>query len=453
VLKAANPDAQRRYENALEARERSHLADLLMLSHEPMFSWKLDGAIEFWNAGAEQLYGFTANEAVGHSSHSLLQTKFPIQVAELRSELRNNGYWAGELRHTCKEGREVIVDSRMQLLGDDTVLEVNRDITQLRALLTTLQEDEQRLRSLAAIVESSDDAIVSKDLDGLITSWNKGAERVFGYSAEEAIGQPITIVIPRDRQDEEPTILTRIRRGERIEHFETIRQRKNGSLIVVSLSVSPVKDAEGKIVGASKIARDITEQKRSLEQIATLAREAEHRSKNLLSTVQATVMLSQSDTPEGLKRVIDGRIRALSNVHSLFVQTRWIGADLSTIAAQELAPYSANSPTRVRIDGPQVLLAPDAAQAVAVTLHELATNAAKYGALSAANGRVDLKWSREADGGLHLLWKETDGPRVEEPTRKGFGGRVIEQMIAGRSGKACFDWRVEGLVCEITLKV
>jgi two-component sensor histidine kinase len=86
-------------------------------------------------------------------------------------------------------------------------------------------------------------------------------------------------------------------------------------------------------------------------------------------------------------------------------------------------------------------------------LHELATNAAKYGALSAANGRVDLKWSHEADGGLHLLWKETDGPKVEEPTRKGFGGRVIEQMIAGRSGKARFDWRVEGLVCEITLKV
>jgi PAS domain S-box-containing protein len=286
------------------------LPDLLMLSHEPMFAWKLDGAIEFWNAGAEQLYGFVPNEALGHSSHSLLQTKFSIEFAELRSQLRNKRYWAGELRHICKDGREVTVDSRMQLLGDDTVLEVNRDVTQFRALLATLQESEQRLRWVAAIVESSDDAIVSKNLDGVITSWNKGAERVFGYSAEEAIGQPITIVIPHDRQDEEPTILTRIRRGERIEHFETIRQRKNGSLIVVSLSVSPVKDAEGKIVGASKIARDVTEQRRSQEMIATLAREAEYRSKNLLSTVQATVMLSQSDTPEGLKRVIEGRIRA-----------------------------------------------------------------------------------------------------------------------------------------------
>jgi PAS domain S-box-containing protein len=429
------------------------LADLLMLSHEPMFAWKLDGAIEFWNAGAERLYGFAPNEAVGHSSHSLLQTKHPIELAELRSQLRNKRYWAGELRHLCKDGRKVIVDSRMQLLGDNTVLEVNRDVTQFKALLATLQESEQRLRSVAAIVESSDDAIVSKNLDGVITSWNKGAERIFGYSAEEAIGQPITIVIPHDRLDEEPAFLTRIRRGERIDHFETIRQQKNGSLIAVSLSVSPVKNAEGKIVGAAKIARDITEQKRSQERIATLAQEAEHRSKNLLSIVQATVMLSQSDTPEGLKSAIEGRIRAISNVHSLFAQTRWIGADLSTIAAQELAPYSADSPTRVRIDGPPVLLAPDAAQAVAATLHELATNAAKYGALSAANGRVDLKWSHEAGGELDLLWKETDGPKVQEPTRKGFGGRVIEQMIAGRSGKVRFDWRVDGLVCEITLKV
>jgi len=310
----------------------------------------------------------------------------------------------------------------MQLLGDNTVLEVNRDVTQFKALLATLQESEQRLRSVAAIVESSDDAIVSKNLDGVITSWNKGAERIFGYSAEEAIGQPITIVIPHDRLDEEPAFLTRIRRGERIDHFETIRQQKNGSLIAVSLSVSPVKNAEGKIVGAAKIARDITEQKRSQERIATLAQEAEHRSKNLLSIVQATVMLSQSDTPEGLKSAIEGRIRAISNVHSLFAQTRWIGADLSTIAAQELAPYSADSPTRVRIDGPPVLLAPDAAQAVAATLHELATNAAKYGALSAANGRVDLKWSHEAGGETCFGRRQTALKCKSQPARVSVAG-------------------------------
>jgi len=349
------------------------LADLLMLSYEPMFAWKLHGVIEFWNTGAERLYGFAPHEAVGHSSHSLLQTKFPIELAELRSQLRNERYWAGELRHVCKEGREITVDSRMQLLGDDTVLEVNRDVTEVRALLNALQEGEQRLRSLAAIVESSDDAIVSKSLDGIVTSWNWGAERIFGYTAAEAVSQPISIVIPADRQSEEREILTRIKRGERIDHFETIRQRKDGTLIAVSLSVSPVKDVNGKIVGASKIARDITEQKRSQEQIATLAREAEHQSKNLLATVQATVRLSQSETPNGLKLAIEGRIQSLANVHSLFVKTRWIGADLSTIAAQELAPYSEKNQRHVRIDGPPVVLEPDVAQVIAMTLHELAT--------------------------------------------------------------------------------
>ena len=194
------------------------------------------------------------------------------------------------------------------------------------------------MRSLASIVQSSDDAIVSKDLNGVIISWNPGAERIFGYSAGEAVGQPITIVIPQDRQDEEQTILARIRRGEHIDHFETVRQRKDGSQIIISLSVSPVKDTGGTIVGASKIARDITAQKRDQEQIATLAREAEHRSKNLLANALATVKLSQADTVAGLKQAIEGRLRALANVHSLFVETRWVGAELSKIATQE-NPY------------------------------------------------------------------------------------------------------------------
>ena len=562
---------------------------MLTLSYEPMLAWRLDGPIDFWNTGAERLYGFAPEEAVGRESHALLQTKFPIELADLRSQLRNGRYWSGELRHICKDGREVTVDSRMQLLGDDTVLEVNRNVTEVKALITgqaalarelsatvakfealfnqsgifagimdlhgylreannlsleqcgytreevldrpfwdtpwwrgseemkariwfateqaalgnifreelrywvadgserivdfamhpirdqsgavmfvhptgiditerkqaeaALLESEQRLRWLASIVESSDDAIVSKNLNGTITSWNSGAERVFGYTAGEAIGRPITIVIPQDRQDEEREILTRIRRGERIDHFETVRQRKHGSLIAVSLTVSPVKNAEGKIVGASKIARDITEQKRNQEQIATLAREAEHRSKNLLANVQATVNLSQSDTSEGLKRAIEGRIQALANVNSLFVDSRWIGAELSSIATQELAPYSEKSKTRVRIEGPQVLLEPNAAQTIAVILHELTTNAAKYGALSTANGQIDLKWSHEADRRLHLRWTETGGPAVQEPTHRGFGRRVTEQMIAQLKGKTRFGWRAEGLVCEIILQV
>jgi PAS domain S-box-containing protein len=427
-----------------------HFGKLLTLSYEPMLVWKLDGPIEFWNAGAERLYGFSPGEAIGQSSHAILQTKFPSSLSQVCAQLRDTGQWSGELRHICKNGGEVIVDSRMQLL-DDTVLEVNRDITDRKQIENALGETEQRLRWLASIVESSDDVIVSKNLDGIVTSWNRGAERIFGHTAAEAIGQPITIVIPEDRQDEERDILTRIRRGARIDHFETIRQRKDGSLIVVSLTVSPVKNADGKIVGASKIARDITEQKRSQERIATLAREAEHRSKNVLATVQAAVNLSRADTSEDLKKAIEGRIQALANVHSLFVESRWIGADLSAIAAQELAPFSAQG--RVGIEGPAVLLEPNTAQAFAVSLHELATNAAKYGSLSENMGQVRLEWVQSADRELVLRWTETSGPPVEPPTRKGFGSRVITGMIKQLKGKVRFDWQPGGLVCEISVPV
>jgi PAS domain S-box-containing protein len=563
------------------------MRDLLMLSYEPILVWRLDGGVESWNAGAERLYGFRPEEALGRVSHTLLQTKFPIEVAELTAQLQNGRYWSGELRHTCKDGREVVVDSRMQLLDDGTVLEVNRDVTEIKALAarqatlarelsaaaakfealfnqsgifagivdlqgylrdanslslewcgytreqvldrpfwdtpwwrgseeikarirfatdqaaagfafreelpywlgdgrerildfamhpirdpsgsvmflhptgieiterkqveTALRESEQRLRWIGAVVESSDDAIVSKNLDGIITSWNRGAERLFNYTAEEAIGQPITLIIPQDRLDEERVILARIRQGERIDHFETVRQPKHGGLISVSLTVSPVKNAEGKTVGASKIARDVTEQKRNQERISVLAREAEHRSKNVLSNVQAIVNLSESDTSEGLKRVISGRIQAMSNVHSLFVETRWTGAELSAIAMQELAPYL-DEHERVRMEGPEVLLAPDVAQAVAVTLHELATNASKYGALSDAKGQIKLTWSHAEDGQLTLRWTELGGPRVNVPQRLGFGSRLIEGTISQLGGKARFDWPSEGLVCEIALQ-
>jgi PAS domain S-box-containing protein len=305
---------------------------------------------------------------------------------------------------------------------------------------------------LASIVEFGNDAIMSTNLDRIITSWNKGAERLFGYLAEEAIGKPISILVPPERRHEDDVIVERLRRGERIEHFETIRRRKDGNLIDVSLTISPVRDAEGTIVGASRIARDITQRKRNEAQIAVLAREAEHRAKNLLANVQAIVHLSQSDTPRGLKDVIEGRIRALADVHSLFVKSRWAGAELGCLIRQELSPYSRQGEERTQIDGPTVMLKPDMAQAIAVALHELATNAAKYGALSVANGRVHVEWSRAADGRLVLRWTEAGGPPVSPPARKGFGSHAVEAMMRGQvGGDVQIDWRTEGLACEIAL--
>ena len=140
---------------------------------------------------------------------------------------------------------------------------------------------ERAAQHYAAIVESSTDAILSKDLNGVITSWNRGAQLLFGYTAEEAVGQPVTLLIPVDRHDEEPFILARIRRGESVDHYETIRQTKDGRLIDISLTVSPIKNESGEIIGASKIARDISESKRDQERLKLLLREMDHRVKNL----------------------------------------------------------------------------------------------------------------------------------------------------------------------------
>ena len=336
----------------------------------------------------------------------------------------------------------------------DVIARQAADLIERARTETVLREREEQTRWLAAIVKSSDDAIVSKNLDGFITSWNKGAERIFGYLAEEVIGKHVTILIPLERQDEEPTILDRIRRGERIDHYETVRRRKDGSLIDISLTVSPVRGLGDRIVGASKIARDISERKRAEAQIAILAREAEHRAKNMLAIVQAAVHLSHSDTPEGLKRAIEGRIQALANVHRLFVETRWAGADVRNIVAQELSPYCREGDERAQIEGPNLMVEPSVAQAIAVTVHELSTNAAKYGALSVAHGRVQIEWSRLPDDRFALRWTESNGPPVQPPASRGFGMRVMESMIAAQpNGEISFAWHPRGLTCKITMPV
>src|SRR5690606_34047237 len=172
---------------------------------------------------------------------------------------------------------------------------------------------------LAAIVESSQDAIISKDLTGIIMSWNRSAERLFGYRAEEVIGKPIGTIIPPGREEEGLELLTRLRRGERIEHFETIRLRKDGSLIDVSLAISPIRDASGRIIGASKIARDITERRRAEEHYRMLMREMNHRIKNLFALAIGIVAISarSAGSVKELASAVRERLGALARAHSL----------------------------------------------------------------------------------------------------------------------------------------
>jgi PAS domain S-box-containing protein len=376
---------RRRVEEELRAQAR-----LLDLTHDSVFSRGMDDKITYWNHGAEELYGWTREEALGKVCHQLTQTIFPAPLAGINAELLRTGRWEGELVHTKRDGTQLVVSSRWSLLRDElsrsaAILETNNDITESKQAEEALRRSERYLAEaqrlshtgswafsanskiaaywseedfriwgfdpqqglpdrervfkrihpedfrrvyeksmkalrektdytdefrivlpdgevrhihalahpvlsasgeiaeyvgthvditerkraeeaqlrLASIVASSDDAIISKTLDGIITTWNAGAQRIFGYAAEEAVGRPITMLIPPDRHGEEAQIIERLRRGESVHHFETVRLRKDGREIHVSLAISPIKDAAGQIIGASKIARDITERKRA----------------------------------------------------------------------------------------------------------------------------------------------------------------------------------------------
>ncbi len=248
-------------------RQLSLKSGLIDLSDEAIFAWALDDGIVEWNTGSERLYGYSRSEALGRISHELLGTIHPESIDSVLSRLTRQHHWSGELRHHTRDGRQLLVESRQQLIevgGRPLVLETNRDVTDRR------RAEGERAR-LAAIVESSDDAIIGMDLEGTITAWNQAAERMYGYAAGEATGQSIRLVIPHDRQDDESVVLERIRGGEHVTHFETVRCRKDGTCFPVSLSLSPIRDEKGTVTGTSKIARDVTQRQRASQHAALLA--------------------------------------------------------------------------------------------------------------------------------------------------------------------------------------
>lgn len=264
-------------------------ARLLDLSNDAILVRDAFDRITFWNKGATDMYGFGREEAIGRVSHDLFRTEFPEPLESIKEQLRRDGHWAGELRHTCASGAKKTVSTRWVVERDTSgnirsILESNRDVSEAKRA-------EEVQNRLAAIVESSDDAIVSKGLDGIITSWNKGAERIFGYMANEAIGQHINLIIPHDRKEEEKDILARIGRGERIDHFQTVRRRKDGTLIDVSVTISPLRNSSGRLIGASKVARDITAQKRTEQAL----RESEQRYQAVTDASPVMIWMSGTD--------------------------------------------------------------------------------------------------------------------------------------------------------------
>lgn len=285
------------------------------------------------------------------------------------------------------------------------------------------------------------------------------AKRIYGFGADELVTYDMVRAAthPEDALFTDPAVIapaaTAPPRGHKPHEYRIVRAGGEVRWIhAMGRAVfEPGKDgaAPTRFVGA---VQDVSARKAAEERMRLLAREVDHRANNLLAVVQGTVALSQADDASTLKRVITGRVNALARAHQLLANARWEGADLRRLVEEELLPFSIGDEGRVALSGPSVALAPAAAQSVAMALHELATNAAKYGALSAAEGRVEVSWRRDLAGELRLSWCEIGGPPVKAPARRGLGTTLLGRALAGPiGGETRLEWRPQGLVCELVL--
>lgn len=307
---------------------------------------------------------------------------------------------------------------------------------------------------LAALVASSGDAIISMTLDGTISTWNPAAEALFGYTAEEMIGKPKALLVPPDKLADYRSQQRRVSSGESL-RSETIRMHKNGTPITVSVDAAPIRRPDGFIIGTSSILHDITQRIASEEHQMFLMREIAHRSKNQLAIIQA--IASQTARASGTKQEFldrfKARLQGLSASHDLLLRQDWKGAPLAELVSRQIEAFVGDRSVAVSVNGPPAMLTAAAAEAIGLAMHELATNSAKYGALSVPQGKVDVAWHRieveTPDGNesrWELTWQERDGPRVEVPTSTGFGTQVVKRMAAmSVGGTAELDYHEAGL--------
>ncbi|MFF2322718.1 PAS domain S-box protein [Agrobacterium sp. NPDC058088] len=366
-------------------------------------------------------------------------------------------------RHMAETGESFEIEKRY-VRGDGSLVWVSNSVSAIRddkgnmsqAVAISVDIGARRHaqeieRHLASMIASSNDAILAIDLDMKITSWNAAAEKLYGYSEEEAVGQTVLMLVPDERRDEEPTILTQIKAGKIVEPYETQRRRKDGRLVEVLLSVSPIRDTNGNVIGASKTAQDITARKDAERLRSILINELHHRVKNILATVTAIARQTIGRDKENHDDVeaFTSRLASLSRAQDLLVHADWQHADLKAVMHQALSPYPVEA---FQIGGPSVALPPRAVVSLSLALHELATNAAKYGALSMPGGQVSVSWQFDpfADKRLRIVWEERGGPEVAPPQRRGFGSTLIERLLSAElKGETKFVYEKSGVICVI----
>ena len=415
-----------------------------------------EGRILTWNKGAERLKGWKAHEVIGRP-YNILHTPESRATNAPGRELKiaaETGRFEEEAPRMRKDGSVFAAHVSLFPLRDEHgevtgYVKITRDISDRSKAGKAILESRRRMEG---IVQSAMDAIITIDEEQRVVLFNPAAEKIFGFSVDEVLGQPVTMLIPEQyREHHEDHVRRFFESGVINRKLESanplLAQRHNGEQFPIEASISQVT-VGGERVGTI-ILRDITERKMNEEARALLAREVDHRAKNALAVAQALVGLTKADTKEEFAEAVRGRIESLGRAHSLLSQSQWRGAPLDQLIRDEMLPYAKDK--QLLLKGPKVTCRADAVQSLSLLFHELATNAVKYGALGRDSGHVEITWQREADIML-ISWKEEGGPPVVPPKRKGFGTRLLNQ-VSGRqlNAKLEFDWDPHGLQLQIRL--
>jgi PAS domain S-box-containing protein len=280
-----------------------------------------------------------------------------------------------------------------------------------------------------ALSRASEDAIVSMSVEGVISAWSGAAERTFGYTSEEIVGRHISVLAHDGSEHEQQGLLERVLQGEKVTFSDSVRRRKDGSLVHVAISAAPIVSGDRVPIGVSETFRDITEHRNAL----LISREFAHRTKNLLALVLATMTQTAlgSMSVEDFTKRFEERLRAMSQAHDLLLAGNWRGAAVADLVRESVKPFLVDQ-VGLKMHGPDTFLKADAAQTMSLVLHELATNAAKFGALTKPKGKIEVAWQLEGklvdSRRFRMTWRETGGPTVSPPPKMGFGHELISGL-------------------------
>ncbi|SDI86473.1 PAS domain S-box-containing protein [Bradyrhizobium sp. Rc2d] len=340
----------------------------------------------------------------------------------------------------------------LDLLGHSDEARIGEIARQAASRSAGGADSERRFRDLLQALPA---AIYTTDAEGRITFFNQACIDFAGRTPEVGAMWCVTwkLYLPDGTplpHDECPMAIA-LKQNRPVRDVEAVAERPDGSRICFMPYPTPLRDERGRLVGAVNMLVDITARKQAEQRMMLLAYEVDHRSNNLLAVTQAMLRLTKAETAAEFQAAFQGRLSALANVQRLFSASRWTGASLKTIVEDELRPYAGRDGERISITGDDIRLPATLAQSIAVAVHELATNAAKYGSLSTPSGRLEIRWETNGAEPLVLHWSERGGPRVDEPpTRKGFGIGTVDGIIRTLRGRVTRWWKPEGLVCELS---